>query len=158
MPNEPTVRLAWAGDIHLGHCGADTIAAFCDRVRAGGAAALLLGGDVSTAPDLADDLAALADATGLPVHYVLGNHDHYGGTVAALRTRLAALDDGAAIGEAAAARPDVEFTVLCGHTHGGGTARVRANVTALTQAAEYGRPGFRGLGVGPHGAAVHPDP
>lgn len=41
---------------------------------------------------------------------------------------------------AADAHPAVTFTVLCGHTHGGGTARPRPNLTVLTGPADYGKP------------------
>ena len=36
--------------------------------------------------------------------------------------------------------PNVDFTVLCGHTHGGGTAQIKDNLLVLTGAAEYGKP------------------
>ena len=47
---------------------------------------------------------------------------------------------GAVLLEIAALFPQVEFTVLCGHTHGGGRAQITANLLALTGAAEYGAP------------------
>lgn len=36
--------------------------------------------------------------------------------------------------------PDIETTVLCGHTHHGGTAVMAPNLTVLTASAEYGHP------------------
>ena len=51
-----------------------------------------------------------------------------------------------AVGEvllsAAQARPDREILVLCGHTHGGGTARLAPNLEVCTAPAEYGAPGI----------------
>jgi Icc protein len=47
---------------------------------------------------------------------------------------------GAALRRAAAAAPGVAFTVLCGHSHGAGTARILANLTCRTGGAEYGEP------------------
>ena len=41
---------------------------------------------------------------------------------------------------AAAAHPRVEFTVYCGHTHGGGVTQPAENLTVHTGAAEYGKP------------------
>ncbi|MFO7610444.1 MAG: metallophosphoesterase [Candidatus Krumholzibacteriia bacterium] len=93
MPDDGTIRLAWASDIHLGHADPEATAAFCRRVHASGASALLLGGDISVAPELVADLGLLADAVGLPIRFVLGNHDYYGGSVAAVRQQVAALDD-----------------------------------------------------------------
>lgn len=287
MHDDGTIRLAWASDIHLGHADPDAVVAFCGRVRASGASALLLGGDISVATDLVTDLGLLADAVGLPIRFVLGNHDYYGGSVAAVRRRVAALDDprldwldgtgwrelapgvglvgeggwgdarlgtfatstvllndyleiaelrqvfdrGAwdgtlggqealrtalqALGDEAAARlepslraaaaacdqvlvlchvapfaaatfhqgrmsapeflpgfacgatgevitavaadhPACRFTVLCGHTHGGGTAVVAPNVVAHAQAAEYGAPDFLLVEVGRRGVTVVP--
>ena len=37
-------------------------------------------------------------------------------------------------------RPDRRMTVLCGHTHGSGTATILPNLQALTGGATYGRP------------------
>lgn len=42
--------------------------------------------------------------------------------------------------EYACAHPETQFTVLCGHTHGGGSAQIRDNLLVLTGAAEYGEP------------------
>jgi predicted MPP superfamily phosphohydrolase len=36
--------------------------------------------------------------------------------------------------------PDHRMTVLCGHTHGAGTARILPNLEVITGGAEYGRP------------------
>jgi hypothetical protein len=52
---------------------------------------------------------------------------------------------GAVLDAAAAARPDVDFLVLCGHTHGSGRARRAANLEVLTGGAVYGAPGVSGL-------------
>lgn len=50
---------------------------------------------------------------------------------------------GAALREAAAARPDRRLTVLCGHTHGSGTADVLPNLRVVTGGAQYGRPALQ---------------
>ena len=273
MPADGPFRLAWASDIHLDHADPDAVARFCGRVRASGARALLLGGDIAVAAGLADDLVSLADAIDLPIHFVLGNHDYYGGSVAGVRGGMARLRDlrldwleqgsprhlapglalvgeggwgdarlgdfagsdvilndylhiadlrrvfkleacrgtlagqdelqallqrlgsqaaarlgpelraaaaeceqvivlchvppfaesavyqgrmsspsflpgfacaalGQEIAAAAAEHPACTFTVLCGHTHGGGTARIAPNLVCHTQAAEYGSPDF----------------
>ena len=39
-----------------------------------------------------------------------------------------------------AGRPDRRLTVLCGHTHSGGTIQPAPNGIVHTAAAEYGRP------------------
>jgi 3',5'-cyclic AMP phosphodiesterase CpdA len=49
-----------------------------------------------------------------------------------------------AVGEvlraAAERRPDARFTVLCGHTHGGGEAQILPNLVVYTGPADYGAP------------------
>jgi 3',5'-cyclic AMP phosphodiesterase CpdA len=45
--------------------------------------------------------------------------------------------------EIAAARPDRRVTVLCGHTHGSGRARLLPNLEVLTGGAEYGAPALQ---------------
>jgi Icc-related predicted phosphoesterase len=47
---------------------------------------------------------------------------------------------GEAIREVAARYPHRQITVLCGHTHGAGEARIGDNIQVLTGGAEYGRP------------------
>jgi len=43
--------------------------------------------------------------------------------------------------EAAGAHPDVEFLVLCGHSHGAGDTLITPNLRVRTGPAEYGSPG-----------------
>jgi len=82
------VVVAWATDIHLDHTTPDVFHAFAQAVRASGASALLLGGDISVADDIDAVVVTLADLVGMPVHFVLGNHDYYGGSVSEVRERL----------------------------------------------------------------------
>ena len=41
--------------------------------------------------------------------------------------------------------PECQLEVLCGHTHSGGFARIRPNVTVRTGGAEYGRPAIQAI-------------
>ena len=56
------------------------------------------------------------------------------------RTYFVSVAVGRVIEEAARARPDVKFAVLCGHTHGEGVATLLPNLRCSTGAAEYGAP------------------
>jgi 3',5'-cyclic AMP phosphodiesterase CpdA len=87
------VKLAWATDVHLDHCTAETRREFHDALRATGADAVLLTGDLAEARSLAPLLRELAAAVDRPVHFVLGNHDFYGGTVAGVRAVARRLTD-----------------------------------------------------------------
>lgn len=46
---------------------------------------------------------------------------------------------------AAVAHPDRKIRVLCGHTHGSGTAQILPNLKVVTGAAEYGEPRVQGV-------------
>ena len=54
----------------------------------------------------------------------------------------------------AEAHVDTTFTVLCGHTHGGGYARILPNLVVHTQEALYGSPGFQIVKAGSDGISV----
>ncbi len=49
--------------------------------------------------------------------------------------------------DTAAAHPSCRITVLCGHTHGSGHARLLPNLEAYTRRAAYGRPEFLLLNI-----------
>ena len=62
---------------------------------------------------------------------------------------------GAVLEEFSAMRPDLHLTVLCGHTHHDGVAKLSANLTVHTGAAEYGQPDLEGLlDIGPESVSV----
>jgi 3',5'-cyclic AMP phosphodiesterase CpdA len=84
-------RLAWISDPHLNFVERGS-KAWRELVRAARAAgAVLLGGDISEAHTLERDLRALQQDLHLPVYFVLGNHDFYGGGVDQVRQRARAL-------------------------------------------------------------------
>jgi predicted phosphohydrolase len=255
-------RVAWLTDLHLNFVTPGDIDRLCGAVREAGADAVLLGGDIGEAHDVVEHLEGLDARLGLPVYFVLGNHDFYRGSIAGVRAavralsarsprlhwlqasgvialtqetalvghdgwadgrygdyehsevllndyllieelagldaedrlrRLHALGDEAAahfravlpdtlarfprlivlthvppfreacwhrgrisdddwlphfacravgevLGEAMAAHPECEMTVLCGHTHSAGEAQILPNLRVLTGGAEYGQP------------------
>jgi len=56
------------------------------------------------------------------------------------RTYFVSVAVGRVIEDAARAHPDVQFAVLCGHTHGEGVVDLLPNLRCSTGAAEYGAP------------------
>lgn len=52
---------------------------------------------------------------------------------------------GEVLREAALAHPDRKIRVLCGHTHGAGSAEILPNLKVMTGAAEYGEPRVQGV-------------
>lgn len=84
-------RLAWITDIHLNFVTASGFDTFCRAIVDARVDSVLLGGDISEAPDVVERLEALAARLGLPIHFVLGNHDFYRGGIARVRKAVRAL-------------------------------------------------------------------
>ena len=117
--------LAWATDVHLNFCSEDAARrGLVEPTLRAGAAGLILTGDIAEAPSLSGWLRFLtAQLGGLPLYFVLGNHDAYRGSLAQARADAAGaspparwLGDGAVI-------PLGEDAALIGHG-GWGDARL----------------------------------
>jgi len=87
------LRILWATDIHLTAAEEEVIVAFCDRAGRESATALLLGGDTAESPELVEWLTFLADRIDLPIYFVLGNHEFYSSSIAAVRDTVRNLED-----------------------------------------------------------------
>lgn len=87
------MRIAWATDIHLNFApkGPETL---CEELRRTRADLFLLAGDIAEAPTLVAALEALERHSPCPVHFVLGNHDFYKGSIAGVRREVAAFVEG----------------------------------------------------------------
>jgi predicted phosphohydrolase len=83
--------LIWSTDPHLDHAAPPVRERFLEAMRETAGQAVILTGDTSTAARLVADLEAIGDAAARPVHHVLGNHDHYGSSIAAVRDAVVAL-------------------------------------------------------------------
>ena len=106
----------WATDLHLDHAGTPARDALLEALHRSRAQAVIVTGDISLAGRFAADLIDIADAAGCPVWYVLGNHDHYGGSVGTVRDRATVLAEG---------RPDIRWLPPAGVvTLGDGTLLV----------------------------------
>jgi predicted phosphohydrolase len=92
--------ILWASDLHWDHASVGSRQAFVDTIRGTPDRAVVLTGDITVASRLVTDLEILADAAARPVHFVLGNHDHYGSTVGKVRD---------AVIELTARRPDIQW-------------------------------------------------
>lgn len=84
-------RLAWLTDLHLNFADPQGIGALCRSVLAEGADAVFLTGDIAEAPDVVGHLEGLDARLGLPLYFVLGNHDFYRGSITEGRTAVADL-------------------------------------------------------------------
>jgi 3',5'-cyclic AMP phosphodiesterase CpdA len=84
-------RLVWVTDIHLNFVSVTEVEEFCHRIASERPDAVLVGGDIAEAPDVADYLRLLANRIERPVYFVLGNHDFYFGSIANVRSSAAEL-------------------------------------------------------------------
>jgi len=80
-----TTRIAWLTDIHLEFLTAKEVQAFLGTVAVAQAESVLVGGDTGTAKTLCGFLLEMEIALPVPVYFVLGNHDFYGGSIADVR-------------------------------------------------------------------------
>lgn len=79
------MALLWLTDLHLDRTTPAGESAFLATLRSGGPHTGILTGDTSHAKRLVPDLKRLTAALGGKLHFVLGNHDHYGGGVGEVR-------------------------------------------------------------------------
>ncbi len=87
----PTGRMAWVTDPHLDHASPAGLHLFIEQMDEIAVDALLIGGDVGEAPTFAGFLDDIAVRVGCPVHFVLGNHDYYRGSIAEVREQAGQL-------------------------------------------------------------------
>jgi 3',5'-cyclic AMP phosphodiesterase CpdA len=83
------MRIAWCTDIHLDHLSEKGRAGFAAHLAASGCDAVILTGDLSNALVIRSHLIELSRAIARPIHFVLGNHDFYQGSIEAVRRDVA---------------------------------------------------------------------
>ena len=74
------MRVGWLTDIHLNFLRPAEVGRFMEELAAHRADAWLVGGDIAEAHTVAEYLRTLGSSVGVPVYFVLGNHDYYGGS------------------------------------------------------------------------------
>lgn len=82
------MRVVWLTDIHLDFLSESTRAAFFETIAAQRSDGVFLTGDISVAPSLLVHLREMAHAIQTPIYFVLGNHDFYHGSIAAVRAAV----------------------------------------------------------------------
>lgn len=110
------MRLAWTTDLHLNFVTEEEVRTLGSSLA--GCDAVAVGGDTGEARDVFDHLQALAETSGRPVYFVLGNHDFYRGSIAEVReaaTRITRSDLPIHWLPAAGVVPLAEDTALVGH-------------------------------------------
>ena len=84
-------RIVWLTDIHLDFVPLAATRAFFDRAFAERPDGVVITGDISESRVLSSHLRLLAAAATCRVYFVLGNHDFYASSIAAVRRQAAAL-------------------------------------------------------------------
>jgi len=85
------MRLAWMTDVHLNLVHRAVVEALVAETREAHPDAVLIGGDIGEADGVCPLLENLAGQLDLPIFFVLGNHDFYQGSIAAVRAQAAEL-------------------------------------------------------------------
>lgn len=84
-------RLLWLTDPHLDRAGSGATDLLLEEIAGARPDMLLLTGDISNSGRLEADLRRIAAAADCPTCFVLGNHDHYGSSIASIRDRVISL-------------------------------------------------------------------
>jgi len=83
------MRLGWLTDIHLNFVSPRKRSQFYAQVREEKLDALVFGGDIGEADSVTELLAEMANGLRIPIYFVLGNHDFYGGSIGSVREAVA---------------------------------------------------------------------
>lgn len=81
------MRLVWLSDIHLNFIDETEVGKFFAAIKSSSPDVVLVGGDIGEAKDCFVHLRSLEKHLGLPIYFVLGNHDFYGGSIAGGRAK-----------------------------------------------------------------------
>jgi len=79
---------AWITDPHFDHAKLDTWQQWSRDILDRKPDALIVTGDLSEGEDVSFQLRCMAETFDRPIHFVLGNHDFYGGSIANVRRRV----------------------------------------------------------------------
>lgn len=82
------MRIAWITDPHFNHCALSAWERLIARIESLACDALIISGDISEGEDVVFQLRRLADGVGVPIHFVLGNHDFYHSSIARTRDAI----------------------------------------------------------------------
>lgn len=84
-------RVIWLTDLHLNFADAEAIEGLGQEVAAANADTILMGGDIGESSSVVRFIERLYAVFREPTYVVLGNHDFYGGGIAAVRADVARL-------------------------------------------------------------------
>lgn len=82
------MNILWLTDIHLDYLFPKERKAYLSSLERADLEVVLVGGDISKADSVEDDLRAIRKATNAQVYYVLGNHDYFGSGFSAVKEKM----------------------------------------------------------------------
>lgn len=112
------MKLAWITDPHLDHIEEAEREIFYEEIADAAPDAVVITGDISEAPTFAKHLNLMGQRVGVPIYFVMGNHDFYKSSIEASRQTartLTELDPRAKWLPAVGIVPLTEETCLIGH-------------------------------------------
>ena len=83
------MRAAWLTDLHLNFTSFQRRARLYSDICVAGVEAVLLGGDIGDANSVGYFLTEMEEALQMPIYFVLGNHDFYGGSMTTVHEAIA---------------------------------------------------------------------
>ena len=89
MPYTVGLRAGWLTDVHLNFVSSRKRLRFYAQIRQQQLDILLLGGDIGEADTVIQFLTEIERGIGIPIYFVLGNHDFYRGSIAEVREAVA---------------------------------------------------------------------
>ena len=82
------MRFLWITDIHLNFLDDDRVSKFLASLSKTDCDSLWISGDIAEADSLSHYLLRMQDALSKPIHFVLGNHDYFKGSIRDVRNRI----------------------------------------------------------------------
>jgi predicted MPP superfamily phosphohydrolase len=75
-----TKKFVWCTDTHFEFCTNTIIFQWIEAVQKSGASGVILSGDITNAKNIEQILIGMNESLKMPIYFVLGNHDCYGGS------------------------------------------------------------------------------
>jgi predicted phosphohydrolase len=85
------MKACWITDPHLDHNKGNT--AFYESVKSTHSDCVLITGDIAEAKDVHDYVEEMEREFDIPIYYVMGNHDYYGGSMSVVRSMAESISD-----------------------------------------------------------------
>lgn len=82
-------RIGWLTDLHLNFVPHARRIEFYHQIRSEHLDVILVGGDTGEADSIRSLLSELEEHLRMPIYFVLGNHDFYGGSISTVREQVA---------------------------------------------------------------------